>query len=188
MENVENEIVTLFQNFADKNAAGEIKEAIKNYIVDNKIVSLDENSLKLMLDAVTEGYELADADTAESTIKIRLIDATNLEVIFDGEVEKVTIIVGNKESFKKDDPEDNKLKEVLKIGGLVLLGILIGKGTNRYKRWKGKDSINKPFGMDDDDVSAINWFVDKQNEAWVKNHLVLVIDKKYKKPSGYRRK
>lgn len=182
--NVENEIVTLFQNFADKNAAGEIKEAIKNYIVDNKIVSLDEYSLKLMLDTVSEGYELADADTAESTIKIRLIDATNLEIISGGEVEKVFIKV----TSKKDNPEGNKLKEVLKIGGLVLLGILIGKGTNRYKRWKGKYTINQPFGMDDDDVSAINWFIGKQNEAWVKNHLVLVIDKRYKKPSGYRRK
>lgn len=176
--------VELFQyDFADKNAADEVSAAIKKYIADNKIKSFDENSLKLMLDAITEGYELADADTAESAIRVKLLDNKHLEVRVGTEVEKVTI-----HEKEKDDPEDNKLKEVLKIGGLVLLGILIGKGTNRYKRWKGKYTINQPFGMDDDDVSAINWFVDKQNEAWVKNHLVLVIDKRYKKPSGYRRK
>lgn len=185
--NVENEIVTLFQNFADKNAAGEIEEAIKNYIVDNKIISLDENSLKLMLDSVAEGYELADADTAESTIKVTLLDSKHLEVRVGTEVEKVTIC--EKEDKVEEDPDTNKLiKGVLIAGGLVLLGIIIGKKTGRYKRWKGNYSIEKPFGMDDDDISAINWFVNKQNEAWVKNHLVLAIDKRYKKPSGYRRK
>lgn len=183
---MENNIVKHFNiYFADKDAADKFSEELSEFVKNSSDEEFSKSSVEEKIDQMFKDpkYSFGTSDTYESMIRIDISD-TDYRTYVSYHCE-----INEDEDKAEEDPDTNKLiKGALIAGGLVILGIIIGKKTGRYKRWKGNYSIEKPFGMDDDDVSAINWFVNKQNEAWVKNHLVLAIDKRYKKPSGYRRK
>ena len=186
---MDNKIKHISVYFKDLNSADSFGEDLEEF---SKKVPAEENpyfmsTIEEQVDIMLEDtkYLISTKDDFRSMVRI---DISNEDVKIYTSYHCDCNDVEDPKNNEDDIDTDKLIKGALIAGGILLLGIIVGKKTSRYKKWKGKYSINKPFGMDDDDVSAINWFIEQQNDMWKKNHLVLVIDKKYKKPGGYRRK
>lgn len=171
MDNVIKHVSVYFKDLNSADLFAEYLEGFEKTLVHgDKYVETLEEQIGYMLE--DPKYLIGTKDDFKSMVRID-ISNDNIKIYT---------------SVKKEDSKVT-LRGVLFAGGLVLLGVFIGRKTHRLRRWKGNYKIRQPFGMHEDDVSAINWFVEQQNEAWRKNHLVLAVDRKYGKGkvSGYHK-
>ena len=174
MDNLIKHVSVYFKDLNSADSFGEdLKEFAKTLVHGDKYVETLEEQIGYMLEEPK--YLIGTKDDFKSMVRIDISNKdVNICISYHCDCNDV-------EDKKEENIDTEKLiKGALIAGGILLLGIIVGKKTSRYKKWKGNYKIDQPFGMEDRDVAAIDWFVHQQNEAWRKNHLVLAVDKKYK--------
>lgn len=105
----------------------------------------------------------------------KVINWTSMDGKFNGKI------------YRKNDEEEessidwNKIMRYLKIAALGIGCYILGRHQRRYKSIRSKKfGIMGSEGLTDDQIFAINKFIDAQNKVWHDNKLSLVYDRKRK--------
>lgn len=93
--------------------------------------------------------------------------------------------IENNEPDEKNEEikSDDTLKKILKYTAIGLIGVIIGRKTCRYKKWKGSYPIyvENPELYSKDWYRGVDYAMNALNEAFKANNLTFCVDKKYRR-------